>query len=81
MDNDMFNELMTSVQEMDGIVKMVPDWILSLQSSATCARRLEMFKSFHWDEDDTNQLAELAAKIEGILAECEQLSTSMERQR
>jgi hypothetical protein len=60
---------------------MIPDWILSLQSSATCARRLEMFKSFEWDEDDTNQLAELAAKIEKILAESEQLSTSMERQR
>tara|TARA_R110002167_G_scaffold365182_1_gene589068 strand:+ start:341 stop:523 length:183 start_codon:yes stop_codon:yes gene_type:complete len=60
---------------------MIPDWILSLQSSAACARRLEMFKSFEWGKDDTKQLAELAAKLEEILAGSEQLSTSMERQR
>jgi hypothetical protein len=39
---------------------MIPDWILSLQASATCARRLNMSKKFHWDEDTVCEL-QLAA--------------------
>ena len=35
---------------------MIPDWILSLQSSATWARRYENRRSFQWDEDVVEEL-------------------------
>ena len=50
---------------------MIPDWILSLQSSATCARRLDMSKKFKWDEDIANELAMTAYHLETLLSEQE----------
>ena len=50
---------------------MIPDWILSLQASATCARRLEMRRSFVWDEDVVNELRITANHLETLLAEQE----------
>jgi hypothetical protein len=50
---------------------MIPDWILSLQASATCARRLDMSKKFHWDEDIVNELQIAAYHLELLLSEQE----------
>ena len=51
---------------------MIPDWILSLQSSATWARRYENRRSFEWDEDAVEELKIIAAKLEAILSEQEE---------
>jgi hypothetical protein len=50
---------------------MIPDWILSLQASATCARRLNMSKKFHWDEDTVCELQLAACLLETLLSEQE----------
>ena len=55
---------------------MIPDWILSLQASATCARRLEMHRTkalyqFEWDEDIVNELRITANHLETLLSEQE----------
>ena len=55
---------------------MIPDWILSLQASATFARRLEMHRTktlyqFEWDEDIVNELRITANHLETLLAEQE----------
>ena len=50
---------------------MIPDWILSLQASATFARRYENRRSFVWDEDVVNELQIIADKLETLLAEQE----------
>ena len=50
---------------------MIPDWILSLQASATCARRLEMRRKFVWDEDVVNELRITANHLETLLSEQE----------
>ena len=50
---------------------MIPDWILSLQASATCARRYENRRSFVWDEDVVNELQIIAEKLETLLSEQE----------
>lgn len=51
---------------------MIPDWILSLQSSATWARRYENRASFEWDEDAVEELKIIAAKLEALLSEQEE---------
>jgi len=43
---------------------MIPDWILSLQSSATWARRYENQASFQWDEDVVEELQIIADRLE-----------------
>ena len=48
---------------------MIPDWILSLQASATCARRYENRRSFVWDEDVVNELRITANHLETLLSE------------
>jgi hypothetical protein len=50
---------------------MIPDWILSLQASATLARRLEMRRKFVWDEDVENELRITANHLETLLSEQE----------
>ena len=55
---------------------MIPDWILSLQASATFARRLEMHRTktlyqFDWDEDIVNELRITANHLETLLSEQE----------
>jgi hypothetical protein len=50
---------------------MIPDWILSLQASATLARRLEMRRKFVWDEDVENELRITANHLETLLFEQE----------
>ena len=55
---------------------MIPDWILSLQASATFARRLEMHRTktlyqFEWDEDVVNELRITANHLETLLSEQE----------
>ena len=50
---------------------MIPDWILSLQASATCARRYENRRSFVWDEDVVNELRIIADQLETLLSEQE----------
>ncbi len=55
---------------------MIPDWILSLQASATFARRLEMHRTktlyqFEWDEDIVNELRITANHLETLLSEQE----------
>jgi hypothetical protein len=50
---------------------MIPDWILSLQASATLARRLEMRREFVWDEDVENELRITANHLETLLSEQE----------
>jgi hypothetical protein len=50
---------------------MIPDWILSLQASATCARRYENRRSFVWDEDVVNELRITANHLETLLSEQE----------
>lgn len=55
---------------------MIPDWILSLQASATFARRLEMHRAktlyqFEWDEDIVNELRITANHLETLLSEQE----------
>ena len=50
---------------------MIPDWILSLQASATFARRLEMRRKFVWDEDVVNELRITANHLETLLSEQE----------
>lgn len=50
---------------------MIPDWILSLQASATLARRLDMRRKFVWDEDVENELRITANHLETLLSEQE----------
>jgi len=50
---------------------MIPDWVLSLQASASCARRLNMSKDFEWDEELAQELAEAAYQLESLLSEQE----------
>tara|TARA_Y100000385_G_C13074252_1_gene630612 strand:+ start:1302 stop:1499 length:198 start_codon:yes stop_codon:yes gene_type:complete len=51
---------------------MIPDWILSLQSSATWARRYENRASFEWDEDVVEELKIIASQLEALLSEQEE---------
>ena len=51
---------------------MIPDWILSLQSSATWARRYENRASFEWDQDAVKELQIIAERLETLLAEQEE---------
>ena len=56
---------------------MIPDWILSLQASATFARRLEMHRTktlyqFEWDEDVVEELQIIADRLETLLSEQEE---------
>lgn len=51
---------------------MIPDWILSLQSSATWARRYENRANFEWDQDAVEELQIIAARIETLLSEHEE---------
>jgi hypothetical protein len=51
---------------------MIPDWILSLQSSATWARRYENRASFEWDEDVVKELQIIADRLETLLSEQEE---------
>ena len=50
---------------------MIPDWILSLQASATLARRLEMRRNFVWDEEVVEELQIIADRLETLLSEQE----------
>ena len=50
---------------------MIPDWILSLQASATWARRYENRRNFVWDEDVENELRITANHLETLLSEQE----------
>jgi len=50
---------------------MIPDWILSLQASATWARRYENRRNFVWDEEVENELRAIAYKLETLLSEQE----------
>jgi hypothetical protein len=50
---------------------MIPDWILSLQASATWARRYENRRNFVWDEDVENELRTIAHQLETLLSEQE----------
>jgi len=50
---------------------MIPDWILSLQASATWARRYENRRNFMWDEDVENELRTIAHQLETLLSEQE----------
>lgn len=50
---------------------MIPDWILSLQASATWARRYENRRNFVWDEDVENELRTIADQLETLLSEQE----------
>ena len=51
---------------------MIPDWILSLQSSATWARRYENRRSFQWDKDVVEELQIIADRLETLLSEQEE---------
>jgi hypothetical protein len=50
---------------------MIPDWILSLQSSATWARRYENRRNFVWDEEVVEELQIIADRLETLLSEQE----------
>jgi len=51
---------------------MIPDWILSLQSSATWARRYENRASFEWDQDVVKELQIIAERLETLLSDQEE---------
>ena len=51
---------------------MIPDWILSLQSSATWARRYENRASFEWDQDVVKELQIIEELLETLLSDQEE---------